>query len=111
MGGAKMNAHQRDVMSLTTSEIAVRGHVHDSICRIIYLLDVTRKNETPRLVEKPRAMVTAPGFMRSRMENVNGYAATKTYPVSDAGLIFLDVHNPAKNGEHGGKIYRQECQF
>ena len=114
--GGKLWRHQRDITSLTTAEIAIRGHVHDSLTRIIYLYDVTRKNEKPHLVEVPRAFVTAPGFMRSRIEGVNSYAATKTYPSTDAGLIYIEVHNPVygnpeRSDTHAGRIFRHECPF
>lgn len=113
--GGKLWRHQRDVTSLTTAAIAVRGHVHDSFCRVLYLYDVTRKGDNPRLVKVPRAFLTAPGFMEPRLENVNNYAATKTLPATDQGLVFLEVHNPRPFGDqnysHQGRIYRRECPF
>lgn len=112
--GGKLWRHQRDITSLTTAEIAIRGHVHDSLTRIIYLYDVTRKSDKARLVEVPRAFLTAPGFMRSRIEGVNSYAATKTYPSTDQGLIYIEVHNPspgARSWNHQGKIFRHEAPF
>jgi hypothetical protein len=110
--GGKLWRHQRDVTSLTDADIAIRGHVHDSFARVLPIYSVSRKGDV-RLIEKPRAFITAPGFMRNRIEGVNAYPATKTLPATDAGLIYLEVSNPrpGKKWSHGGHIRRVEAPF
>jgi hypothetical protein len=110
--GGKVNRFQNTVGHLTDADILVRGHVHDSDTRIVPLYSCTRKGGA-RMVEKRRAYVTAPAFMRNRVEGVNSYASRKGYPPSDDGLIYLEVANPSinKSKRDGTSMRRIEAPF
>ena len=113
--GGKLNRHIRDMSQLCDADIYVRGHVHDSMCRIqpIYSCNIKGK---ARLQTRYKAFITAPAFWPTRKEGLNNYASRKGYPPSDPGLVYLERHNPnggcqTDGSRHDGKIYRKECPF
>ncbi len=109
--GSKVNRFQHTVGVLAEADMYVRGHVHDSDCRIIHKISVTSKGE-PHLTTHPRAFLTAPGYTPDRTDGVDGYAGQKGLPPLDHGIIFLHCQNEYQGGKREAyipkKIYREE---
>jgi hypothetical protein len=108
--GGKINRHVRDMSQLADADIYVRGHVHDSMCRIQPCYSITQRG-TPRLITKYKAFITAPAFWPARTENLNSYPSRKGYPPSDEGLIYLECLNPRSTSNTGKRMVRHECPF
>ena len=106
--GAKINRQQRVQSLLTDADVSLSAHTHDSISRVVPTYTVSRKGPV-RLMERPRAFIIAPGFVRNRMEGVNDYASRKGLPPNDQGLVYLECINQRTNVDR--KIIRHEAPF
>lgn len=104
--GSKVNRFQHTVGVLADADLYVRGHVHDSDCRIIHKISVNNKGKA-RLTQSPRAFLTAPGYTPDRTDGVDGYAGQKGLPPLDHGIIFLHCQNE-RSGKYPKKIFREE---
>ncbi len=104
--GSKVNRFQHTVGVLADADIYVRGHVHDSDCRIIHKISVSNSGK-PCLTQSPRAFLTAPGYTPDRTDGVDGYAGQKGLPPLDHGIIFLHCQNQMQ-GYTPRKIFREE---
>ena len=107
--GAKINRFQNTATLTADADVYVRGHVHDSDCRIVPRYTITSRGAV-RLQERPVAYLTAPALCRNRVQGVVEYPGQKGLPANDEGLIWLEMSNPMPGG-HGRRMRRIEADF
>lgn len=103
--GAKVNAMQRYSMSFD-ADVYVAGHVHDGMIRIQDYIGLKRKGP-PDIVNRPKAFVRAPAFVRRAVKGVHTYASRKGYPTADEGLQYLESI-PASRMVDGARVHWRE---
>lgn len=89
MPGGKVNALQR-LREVIDADVYVAGHVHDQMNRILKMPTVPTKGVL-RIERRDVAFLRACAFLDQGEVNVGAYDQDKAYPISDNGLIALEV--------------------
>lgn len=106
-GGRTPGPKLNNLMSLRgvcDADIYCAAHVHDQMARVVPMLTVPAKGQL-RLQRRDVAFLRAAAFLEQGMPNEGGYDQDHAYPVSDNGLVVLEVD------PHYRKMRRVEAPF